>query len=306
MRKILIFVFLFFIPCVIYSKFANTYEFLNIPETGINEIASQCGSAIVEGIESVYCNPAGFAENKSKNIIFSDTENIGNTRKLSLFYGDKARFFNYALGVKYFYLKECITFNNSGVNYNSYSINFLISHNIKFIKKHLNYGINLKFIKSTIWNYHSSLILFNIGVIYKMCIPLLMGKVSKENFTTGISIQNVGFIIKSYNQEEKIPLIVNVGFKYKIVHSNNFDTSIFINYSYNILAQKYLSSGLKLNLFNFIFLSCAYKFGNFINPISTGVGLNYRLNKTNYGFYYTLMPVKDLDCIHTVSLIISL
>ena len=139
-----------------------------------------------------------------------------------------------------------------------------------------------------------------------MFIPLLMGKVSKENFTTGISIQNVGFIIKSYNQEEKIPLIVNVGFKYKIVHSNNFDTSIFINYSYNILAQKYLSSGLKLNLFNFIFLSCAYKFGNFINPISTGVGLNYRLNKTNYGFYYTLMPVKDLDCIHTVSLIISL
>ncbi|MBN1897957.1 MAG: hypothetical protein JW827_04200 [Spirochaetes bacterium] len=304
MKKLAILLNLLIIPVLSFAGFVHTFDFLNIPESGINEIASTSGLATYNGIASVFGNPAGFAEANSRGIILSDTENIGDTRKLSVFYGAPARYFNFIAGVKYFYMKDSIQYNNSDLDYNSYSVNLLLARILPFAKK-LNFGLNIDYTGSSLADSSSSLLLFHTGFLYHLGLPVIAGLKDKNNVGLGVGLRNLGFSLQSYNKDETVPLTVNTGLKYRFINFNKFATSFYVNYSYNTVGEQYPAFSMVFDLFRMLSLSAAYKMNDSVNPLSMGVGVDLSYQKLSYGFYYSIMPVSDFSFVHTISLVIG-
>ncbi len=294
MLKIILYTFCFIWTFNLYSEFENSYTFLKMPETGSAEITSLSGISVADGLLSVYANPAGFSSYNSKGILISDTENLADTRKFSLFYGSSMKYFNFIGGIKYFYLKTPI---NDNINYNAYSFNTLFS---KKLFNTIECGITLKYIYSSIFTYTASLFLINTGVNYKTEIPMILG--SKKNFTAGLFIKDIGIAVKNYNKDENIPYEVNFGIKYLYITSKVFESHILVNYN----SRNIFSAGINFKIFQLINTGLFYKKYAANDYIFIDIGVKFYLKNFYYGFYYNIGVINDLSNTHSISLSIEL
>ncbi|MBU1075686.1 MAG: hypothetical protein KKH98_00235 [Spirochaetes bacterium] len=283
----------------------NTYDFLNIPESGFTEIASKSGSATADGIVSVFGNPAGFGGIQSRSVLFSDTENLGDTRKVSLFFGQPLDPVNFVIGVKYFYLKDPIISEGRTIVYDHYAVNLLLARELPFVKG-LRIGLKADYVESRIASMRSSLVLFGAGAEYGLSLPVLAGIGSQENFTMGLSLHNIGLAFDDYNTSEDIPARISAGIRYGFINTGSVSAKVFGNYIYQFISDDIPAAGMTLTLFSLVDLSAGYRFNNDLNPLSLGIGFQYRAEEAGYRFNYTLMPISDLEDVHLVSFMVQL
>ena len=304
-RIIIITIILLIFRVGLISKIVNTYDFLNIPETGRNEIASGSGKAVADDISSIFGNPAGFGGNQKRSIMLSDTENIADTRKISLFFGDSLNIFNYIVGLKYFYLNDPIITSYDKIEYKQYSLDLLLAKKLNMLKG-INFGLHIQYISSQIGIYKSSLILFHTGVSYPFALPCIIGKNSRNKSIIGAGIYNIGNVIEAYNNKEDIPVKINTGVKYRWLNLGYLNSDILGDYINNSSDFSYFTIGIKAYLFKIISLSFANQFNDSINSYSIGVGLSHTFKAIEYEFNYTMMPVDKLEDIHLISIRVRL
>ncbi len=295
---LIIVILLFYSP--LFSEFVNTYEFLNIPESGRADIISESGITTPTGIISVYGNPAGYAKNQSTDLIFSDTENIGDTRKLSLFYGSGFNYFNYIIGIKYFYLKEALYYNNNEIAYNSYTLESTFAKNIF---KNFDIGISFIYFSSRIYHYTTSGILLNCGIIYHFFVPYI-GEGKKRNFSVGFYIKNIGYLFSHYyNEAERLNFKYSGGIKYAFFQLKNFSSTI--NFSSLYYNKFYFAPGINFTIFKFFTITTGYKIKSNPNLFTIGISIKTEQKETLYNLNYSIISESALNPVHSISLIIS-
>ncbi|MDD5066565.1 MAG: hypothetical protein PHF84_05915 [bacterium] len=292
-------------PLMLSGTYENTYDFLNIPESGITELVSGSGHSTIEGIGSVYGNPAGFSGNRDRNVLFSDTEGLGDTRKMGLFYGQSLKPFNIIAGLRYFYLKDEIKTDTKNIGYKSYSMDVSLSRKFAQLRD-LETGLHISYAGSRLGTYNASLLLFDAGFQYKLTVPYIGSMSLKKNLGLGLSVNRIGFSLKSYGEEEQVPLIVSGGFKYQYLQLPFLLSRVLVNYLYDTAAAGTISIGMGFTLFSLVELSLGYRTGDTLNPLSMGLGIRYLLNHTEYRLDYTIMPAGDFSPVHLISLIVSI
>ncbi len=270
------------------AEYRYSYSFLNVLESGNIEINSKAGVSTIEGIDAVYGNPSGFADNTYKVIEFSFTENIGDTRKFSLFYGFPFKGFNFITGVKYFYLKEPVIVSEREINYDAFEFLTLLAKKIRFIKA----GIKINGIYSRIGDYNSFLLLLSAGIQMRII----------KKLTGGIFIENTGFNIKKYFQKENLPVSYNAGVSWDGIKIKFIDLKVFLNLRYE--EEFTLSEGVKILFYKKIFTGFGITHTNNQNIFTLGTGGLLESKKTGYEIHYSIKLISGLENIHYVSLTI--
>lgn len=289
----------------VHAAYENSFDFLSIPESGVTEIASGSGLSTIEGIGSVLGNPAGFASSAQKSLMISDTENIADTRKIGLFFGQKLPPFNIIGGIRYFYLKDGVEFGNRKLDYDSITLDVLLARTFRLLGW-LDTGLHVSYASSSVGTYGSSLLLFQPGFMLGVNPPVLGKSLRRKSMLLGLYLSGLGLTLGSGGAKENPPMALQAGLTYHFLQIKYAASALFVNYIQDFVASGSPRAGMRFSLFGFLDLSAAYRFDSSVSPVSFGLGVNYVLGSNEYRFGYTVMPVPDLDPVHCISLIVNI
>lgn len=229
----------------------TSYQILKINKSGVGLAMGEAFGAILDGINSVFFNPAGLIKTTNFETVFSYTSWFQDVNYSYLGLAKKIK--DKVIGTSICYLKvnnlEKRENTDKIFGYFSYENIFMNFSYANVLKKEIIfYGINLKILKEIIEQNKNNVVGIDIGVLYKI-LPYI-------NF--GLVTENIG---KSF------PFNIRIGLSY---HQNKIILSSDINIPYDNLIKTCL--GIEYTIYNLKFRIgyMTYK------KISLGIGLNHQ------------------------------
>ena len=220
-------------------KAQNIYEFLRLDNS--TRAAAVAGGFVANGDDPnvIFYNPAGIKALQNRPASFSFVKHLEDINSASLVYSQEVEGWGrFAAGVQYINYGSFIEadqFANRTGEFGAGDFAFTLGY-ANELDKNFFYGVNAKFIYSSIADYSSTGIAADIGLQYH--IP-------EERWSFGFSILNVGTQLTSYlNTTEDLPVDVRFGFAKTL---QNLPLTIFA--SVNKLNQKYDNFGDRFSQF---------------------------------------------------------
>lgn len=167
----------------------------------------------------------------------------------------------------------------------------------------LNMGLGVKYVQSKLSDSTVSALAFDIGALYRMDAPCLGGRKAKGNLGIGVSVQNLGPSVKYAAEETLLPRNIRMGIGYRGL--NAADHSLLLGFDVNMPndSDGIISIGLEYTFMRLLSGRIGYKLsGADIEGFSAGLGAAYTLSGKRISVDYALVPVKDFDLVHAVSL----
>jgi hypothetical protein len=207
----LIFFFILLLNNSIFSQ--NTYDFLRLD---MSARAAALGGTFVSNTDDpnvIFYNPAGLKTLTGSPISFSFFKYILDINLASITYSTEIENIGrFAAGIKYAnYGKftEADEFGNVLGEYGAGDAAFIVGYS-NSLQDNFYYGINAKFIYSSIDKYTSTAMAVDLGLNYN--IP-------EQAFSVGFAILNAGAQLSSYSTtKENLPLDFTVGASKKLAH----------------------------------------------------------------------------------------
>ena len=285
----------------------NTYDFLRLD---MSARAAALGGTFVSNTDDpnvIFYNPAGLSMLSGSPVSFSFFKYLLDINLASITYstqlenigriGAAIKYVNYG---KFTGADE---FGNLTGDYGAGEAALVLGYS-NVIDNHFYYGVNAKFIYSSIADRSSSGIAVDLGLNYN---------VPEQEFSVGFAILNAGTQLSSYyNTKENLPLDVTVGASKKLAHLPlrlsldfhrlNDDQSDFISH------LKAFTLGLELTLSKVLTLRLGYdnekrqelKIGTGAQLAGFNVGLGALIK--GYGFDYGYSSLGALGAWHRISI----
>jgi hypothetical protein len=191
----------------------SVYEFLRMNYSP--RAAALAGSYVANNDDPdvMFYNPAGLGALEKQPVSFSFVKHLLDINSASLTYSREFEGIGrFAAGVQYISygsFTEADEFGNQTGEFGAGDFSFTLSY-ANILAENFFYGVNVKFIYSSIADYSSTGAAFDVGLQY--VIPS-----SRWNF--GFSIVNIGGQISSYvDTKEDIPLDMRLGFSKTLAH----------------------------------------------------------------------------------------
>lgn len=190
---------------------ARSFEFIQIPTDALNAaLGGQNVSLYGQDVNLFMANPALGSEDitgyLSLNYLFfpGDVDLTGFSYSHHF---EKTGILNF--GLRYLSYGEIPAFDASGSSLGNYKANeymLMAGHSRKV--HNFGFGISLKFIDSNIAGFGASSLMFDIGGVFVH---------PEQDFTAGLVIKNLGFVIKDYTEtsDSSIPIDVQLGTTFK-------------------------------------------------------------------------------------------
>jgi hypothetical protein len=197
-----------------FSQDQPAYDFLKVDPSARASALAGAFETYTDDPNIIFYNPAGLSTIQGKRVSASFGKylldiNFG-TASFNMKYKDLGWF---GLGVKYFnygsfdYMDENGT--ATGGSFSANDLLFSLGYS-NYLYDEVNYGVNVKYIYSSIADYKSSAIAFDFGLMY--LIP-------SQQVSLAFAVNNIGTQLKSYiDTREDLPLDVRVGFSKKLEH----------------------------------------------------------------------------------------
>lgn len=172
--------------------------------------------AVQGDINAIFYNPAVLSAINNTQWTANYTDHLLDFQAGQLVYGAKSRSLGtLAFGLQYFNygdFQETDQFGDqTGRSFNA--TEFALATSISnTLGEGFQYGLNVKFIYSSLDNFSASGIAFDGGIIYAPS--------GISDFNIGVSISNAGFILSNYtpNSNEKMPLYMRFGVSKRLEH----------------------------------------------------------------------------------------
>jgi len=280
----------------IFSQSVGTtiFEFLKTPYSARGAAMANNLVAIKGDVDAIFYNPAalsGIAENRWT---ISYVDHLLDLQGGQLAYTRPTKFGNVGLGLLYFNygdFQETDQFGEeTGRNFGASEFALATSLS-NTLGQGFDYGINLKYIYSSLDTYNASGLAFDGGIIY-----------TSERFTdfqVGISVSNVGFILSDYTStKEKMPLFLRLGFSKRLEHlpllfsaslndmTLNTGDAVDILKRFSLGGEFDISQVIKLRIGydNGINQSVQSLGGRNFGGVSAGLGINWKNFRLDYAF----------------------
>ena len=233
----------------------NTYDFLRLD---LSARAAALGGTFVSNTDDpnvIFYNPAGLKMLTGSHISFSFLKYLLDINFASITYSTEfENIGRVAAGIKYVNYGSFTgadEFGNITGSYGAGEADFVVGYS-NIIDQNFYYGVNAKFIYSSIADRSSSALALDLGLNYN---------VPAQEFSVGFAILNVGTQLSYYySTRENLPLDVTIGVSKKLTylplrlsldfHRLNDDQSDFISHlrAFTIGAEFTLSKVLRLRL----------------------------------------------------------
>jgi hypothetical protein len=191
----------------------NTYDFLRLD---LSARAAALGGAFVSNTDDpnvIFYNPAGLKMLDGSPISFSFLKYLLDINLASITYSTELENIGrVAAGIKYVNygtFTGADEFGNITGNYGAGEAAFILGYS-NVIDKNFYYGVNAKFIYSSIADRSSSALALDLGLNYN---------VPEQEFSVGFAILNAGGQLSPYiNTKENLPLDFTIGASKKLAH----------------------------------------------------------------------------------------
>jgi len=168
---------------------------------------------------------------------------------------------------------------------------------------HLHYGVSLKYINSQIDDYSASALALDIGLLYTF---------PKQNLNIGLSVQNIGKSIDSFNKSKEIlPSLIRVGASQQLAHLPlliSFNIYRFFYSESDIFLGLYWALGGEFTITENFFFRWGYnsrgqeqKIGA-ANETFTGVSLGLGIAYDKYRFDYGLSSFGSIGNLNSLTI----
>ena len=266
----------------------STYDFLRID---MSPRATALGGTYVSNTSDpdvIFYNPAGVKTIDNIPVSFSFVKHLLDINSASLSssfeIGGLGKFGAAIQYTNYGSFDKADEFGNKTGNFNAGDISLLIGY-ANSLAENFYYGVNLKYIYSSIDEYSSSGLAGDLGLQY--LIP-------ESGWNFGFSVLNLGSQLTYYSYtKENIPTAIQLGFSKKLAH-----TPLELFFSFNRLNDDnrfdYFNAGLEFTLSKVIQLRFGFdnnqrkeqKIGSSsgLAGFSFGLGVNLSSYKFNYAF----------------------
>ncbi len=229
MQKRYLLTVLLFLVMYSLSTAQNVYEFLRLDMSP--RAAALAGSFVANNNDAnvMFYNPAGIGSLKKQPISFSFVNHLLDINSASFAYSrDIENIGRFAAGVQYINygnFTEADEFGNRLGDFGAGDVALTLGYS-NTLDNNFYYGVNVKFIYSSIASSTSSAYAFDVGLQYR--IP-------KAKLTIGFSVLNMGSQFSSYGiNKEDLPLDMRFGFSKTLAH-----LPLTIYFSFNKLSADY-------------------------------------------------------------------
>lgn len=282
-----------------YSKAGKSAAtFLKI---SVDARASGMGEAYVglaEGVSSIYYNPAGLVQSKTKEATFMHNAYFEGINHEFVGYVHPMQDMKRVIGIGVIGLfiddikrKTKATFVDEGsFKSNDYSLIFSLGQEIR---EDILGGLSLKVIRQKLDKEKGLGVGIDVGLLRKN-YPI-------ENFNIGMVLQNIGQKMKIYKEEFTLPIIFKVGIAYRLPNDKlllvadlkkpyDNEASIHLGLEYKILESIFLRGGYR------------YKLDNLKNEPLTDLTLGVGFVIKDFKLDYAFIPYDKLEDTHRISL----
>ena len=290
---------------VIFSQ--NVYEFLRLDMSP--RAAALAGSFVANTDDAnvMFYNPAGIGSLKDQPVSFSFVKHLLDINSASLSYSRNfEKIGRFAVGVQYINygnFTQADEFGNKTGEFGAGDFAFTLGYS-NILDKNFYYGVNVKFIYSSIASFSSSAYAFDIGLQYK--IP-------EAKWTIGFSVLNMGSQFSSFGtNKEDLPLDMRLGFSKTLAH-----LPLTLYFSFNKLSAAYNTLGERFNQFTFggeiaVSKHLSFRLGydnekrSELKVGSTagfgGFNLGLGINISNYRFDYAYSSLGSIGSLHRLGI----
>lgn len=209
-----------FIIIIVSTSFRNslgqdnpTYDFLNIDPSSRASALGGAFETYTDDPNVVFFNPAGISTVTKKETSACFGKYLLDINFGAVSYAQKYKDLGwFGAGVKYINYGTFDYTDENGVTNGTFSANdIMVSAGYSnYMYDVINYGVNIKYIYSTIASYNSLALAFDFGMLYM---------VPNQDLNIALSINNVGQQVYSYaSTRERLPLDVRIGVSKKLEH----------------------------------------------------------------------------------------
>jgi hypothetical protein len=272
-----------------------------IPTARISSLGST--GALIGGLESIFVNPAGLAEEVTGSAItLSQVNWLAGINYSNLAWAKRFSCGGtFGAGINYLLVPEIVKYDDSGNKLNEtfapndLAINFAYGYKAKIFSWESNVGANLKFVKTTLDDKTAQSVAVDLG---------WQSEIPDTSMWLGLVIQNLGTELKFNRESDPLPLNIKLGAKYPLVlKEQKINFASDLNYTND--SQFWASVGAEY-LKTFGGISTALRLGwrSGVSGLSGsggaagGLGIGWRGYTLDYGF----APYGDLGDSHRITL----
>ena len=248
--------------------------------------------AIANDATSSYWNPAGLSQLEQQEVAFTHNEWLGNIKYEYLGYGlPLGKRTGLGVGLIYLHMGSIPGYDrqgNSTSSFTAYDAAMLLGLS-RQLNQNTSLGIGLKWISQKLESENSRSFALDMGCLWKM-----------DNFSVGLTVNNVGTPIKFIREEFVLPSKIGLGLAYrtlddKLVFAADFD---FPNDTKPIFKQ-----GLEYNYQNSLFLrsGCQYRSEQNVDE-KTELSFGGGFRMLNCDLDYTYSPDYGVGSVHRISI----
>ena len=280
----------------------TTYDFLLIEMSPRSAALGGTYVANANDPDVIFYNPAGFNTIEKTPVSFSFVKHLMDINSASLSstfeIGSLGRFGAAIQYISYGSFDKADEYGNKIGDFNAGDLSMLVGYS-NSLSKNFYYGVNLKFIYSSIEDYSSMGLAGDIGLQY--LIP-------NKGWNFGFSVLNIGSQLTYYSYtKEDLPLSIQLGFSKKLEH-----TPLQIFFALTRLNDDdrfdYINAGVEFTLSKVIQLRFGYdnnkrkqqKVGasSGLAGFSFGLGVNI----TGYKFNYAFSSMGSIGALHRIGI----
>jgi hypothetical protein len=282
------------LPVFSQSVGTTIFEFLKTPYSARGAAMANNLVAIKGDVDAMFYNPAALSDVENNRWTINYVNHLLDLQGGQLAYVRNSKIGNIGVGLVYFNYGDFQETNQfgeqTGRDFSASEFAFAASLS-NTLGEGFDYGVNLKYIYSSLDIYNASGLAFDGGIIY-----------TSAKFTDlqiGLSISNVGFILNNYAEtREKMPLYLRLGFSKRLEHLPLlFSASLndmTLNTGETIDILKRFSIGGEFDISQVIKLRVGYdnginqnvksSGGRSFGGISAGLGINWNDFRLDYAF----------------------
>jgi len=213
-----IFIFLPFLlvsPLIAQSVGTTSFNFLKMQYSPRGAAMGSNLIAVKGDVNSIFYNPASLSAISDRQYTVNYVDHLLDFQGGQLAYTHPTeRFGRLSLGLIYFSYGDFDETNEfgeeTGRQFSASEFAMAVSM-ANVLGEGFDYGINLKFIYSSLESFNASAVAVDAGLIYTIS--------QLENLQLGLAVSNLGFTIDNYTStEEKMPLYLRFGFAKRLAH----------------------------------------------------------------------------------------
>ncbi|MGB9664477.1 MAG: type IX secretion system protein PorQ [Ignavibacteria bacterium] len=290
------------------NLFSQTaFEFLKLDASARSAAVGGAFVSNVDDPNSIFYNPASLRFVDPNNVSFGFLKHLLDVNSGFASYTTQSEGFGKigfgAMYTNYGSFDKLDEFGNSSGTFSASDLG-LIANYSGLVREYLSYGVNVKFIYSSIYNVSAVALAGDFGLLYYN---------EQKKFSAGVSVLNVGSQLKAYyNSKEQLPVDVRLGLSKKLEHTpfrlyleftklNQTEKGIFSGFNNFILGGEiYTSSALT---FRFGFNNEKRKELKVGTTIGTeGFNLGIGINLSGYRFDYAISSLGKIGTLHRINI----